>query len=259
MNKYTPLSENTKAIILGSVLGDGSLKLHPGYANARFSFRHSEKQSDYFWWKANRLKEISGEKFAWHQNKDGKDGWGTAKYRFCSQALPALTEMLKLVQPKNKFEIRRKWLNLLTPLSLAIWWQDDGSIIANGRKGVLCTDGFTKPEVQLLQRYLEIVWHVHTVVGPKNKANSQFRLWFRSTEQLQSFLRIILPYIAVEQMIPKFILLYHNRQLQQRWISEVVAISGFSQEIVEKYYHLKRNKWKNYSGSDSENDIVQSI
>ncbi|HCR41875.1 TPA: hypothetical protein DIV45_00700 [Patescibacteria group bacterium] len=259
MNKYTPLSENTQAIILGSVLGDGSLKLYPGYANARFSFRHSEKQSDYFWWKANQLQEISGKKFAWRQSKNGKDGWGTVKYRFCSQALPALTEMFKLTHSKNKFLIRRKWLNLLTPLSLAILWQDDGSIIANGRKGVVCTDGFTKPEVQLLQQYLKVVWRIHTVVGLKNKQSNQFRLWFRSTEQLQSFLRIILPHIAVAQMIPKFILLYHDHQLQQRWISEVATISGFPLKTVVEYYDLKKSKWKNYRESDAENDIVQSV
>ena len=259
MNKYTPLSKNTKDIILGSVLGDGSLKLHPGYANARFSFRHSEKQSEYFWWKAHQLKEIAGKKFAWRQSQNGKDGWGTVKYRFGSQALPALTEIFLLTHPKNKFLIRRKWLNLLTPLSLAIWWQDDGSIIANGRKGVICTDGFTKPEVHLLQRYFEVAWRIHTVVGPKSKQSNQFRLWFRSTEQLQSFLRIILPHIAVEQMIPKFILLYHDHQLQQRWISEIANISGFSLETVVKYYCLKKSKWKNYRESDSENDIVQSV
>ena len=37
-----------QAIILGSLLGDGSLKIHSGYKNARFSFRHSYKQQEYF-------------------------------------------------------------------------------------------------------------------------------------------------------------------------------------------------------------------
>lgn len=246
MNKHTPLSKNVKDIILGSVLGDGSLKLHPDYANARFAFRHSEKQSDYFWWKVNQLKEISGKKFAWRQTKDGKDGWGTVKYQFCSRALPALTEIFELTHPKKKFLIRRKWLNLLTPLSLAIWWQDDGSIISNGRKGVLCTDGFSELEVKRLQQYLKVVWGIHVTVGPGTKERNRFRLWFGSTKQLQSFLRIIIPHIAVKQMIPKFILLYHDHQLQQRWISEVVRLSNFSLTTVMEQYELKRNKWKDY-------------
>lgn len=257
MNKYTPLSKDIKSIILGSVLGDGSLKIHPKYRNARFSFRHSEKQSDYFFWKVNQLKEIAGEKHYWRQSKNGKDGWGTVKLRFQSKALPALTEIFELTHPKKTFLIRRKWLNLLTPLSLAIWWQDDGSIIANGRKGVLCTDGFKKQEVQLLQKYLKKVWNIQTTAAPKSsKEKDKLRLWFRSSKELQSFLRIILPHLKVEQMIPKFTLLYHNHQLQQRWISEISKLSKFPLSIVEKYYQQKKSKWKKYR--DTENDIVRS-
>jgi hypothetical protein len=257
MNKYTPLSKDIQSIILGSVLGDGSLKIHPKYKNARFSFRHSEKQSDYFFWKVNHLKEIASKKCFWRQSKNGKDGWETVKFRFQSKALPSLTELFNLTHPKSKFLIRRKWLNQLTPLSLAIWWQDDGSIIANGRKGVLCTDGFKKSEVQILQKYLKKVWHIQTIAAPKSsKEPDKLRLWLSSSEQLQSFLRIILPHLDVEQMIPKFTLLYHNHQLQQRWISEISKLSKFPIPLVEKYYQQKKSKWKQYR--DTENDIVRS-
>ena len=99
MNTYTPLSQDIKSMILGSLLGDGSLKIHPKYRNARFSFRHSEKQADYFFWKVNQLKEIAGVKFWWRQSKNSRDGWGTVKLRFQSRALPALTEIFNLTHP----------------------------------------------------------------------------------------------------------------------------------------------------------------
>jgi hypothetical protein len=35
-------SDQARAIIFGSLLGDGSLKIHNGYKNARFSYRHSK-------------------------------------------------------------------------------------------------------------------------------------------------------------------------------------------------------------------------
>jgi len=258
MKQYTPLSEKTRAIILGSLLGDGSLKIHYSYKNARFSFRHSIKQKNYFYWKANQLKEISSDKNIWRQTKNGRDGWGTIKFRYQSAALPALTEFYRLTHPHGRFQIRRKWLNLLTPLSLAIWWQDDGSIIANGRKGVLCTDGFSEKEVKLLRKYLKKVWRIQTAAASKSKKEpNRLRLWFRSSEQLQSFLRIILPHLVVADMIPKFLLLYHNSQLQQRWISEVSRLSGFSLAKVNYYLHAKQKLWKHYS-KYSENDIVQS-
>lgn len=42
-------SENVRAIILGSILGDGSLYKSKGAKNANFAFRHSSVQSEYFY------------------------------------------------------------------------------------------------------------------------------------------------------------------------------------------------------------------
>jgi hypothetical protein len=46
--KYSLMSCQTKSILLGSILGDGSLKIDKGYKNARFKFVHSSKFEDYF-------------------------------------------------------------------------------------------------------------------------------------------------------------------------------------------------------------------
>ena len=57
MKRYqkVPLSDRTKEIILGTLLGDGSLKIQKKYKNARLQFRHTEKDSEYFFWKSNDL------------------------------------------------------------------------------------------------------------------------------------------------------------------------------------------------------------
>src|SRR3989344_2603098 len=93
------LSTKSKEIILGSLLGDGSLKVHRGYKNARFSFRHSIHQKDYFFWKASELKEISGGSYYWTQKPDG---FGGSKLRYQSLALPSLTELHTLTHCKGK-------------------------------------------------------------------------------------------------------------------------------------------------------------
>src|SRR3989344_6056282 len=151
MIKKSFLSNVCKDLILGSLLGDGSIKIHPKYKNARFSFRHSIKQKDYFFWKMKQLEEISSKKCWWKQ----KGGFSeNIIFRYQSNALPVLSEIYNLTHPKGMLKIRRKWLNQLTPLSLAVWWLDDGSIISNGRKGVICTDAFSKEENEILKRYL---------------------------------------------------------------------------------------------------------
>lgn len=245
-----PLSNHTKEIILGSILGDGSLKIHPKYKNARFSFRHSLNQKEYFLWKINNLKEISAFKSVFLQKED-KGYSKKDKLRFQSRALTSLTELYNITNKNNSILIRRKWLNHMTALSLAVWWFDDGSIIANGRKGVFCTDGFNKEDVKLLAQYLLKVWDIKTTVAPVGKKRDgtkkeYWRIWIRSTDELKKLLRIIIPYTPTPSMLYKVILLYKENQLQQRWISEIRQNTNFSQKIIEKSVKEKKNKWKNF-------------
>lgn len=253
------LLDKSEEIILGSLLGDGSLKIHKNYQNARFSFRHSINQRDYFFWKKSQLSDISGEKCFWETK--GNDGLGGKKLRYQSIASPKLTNLHKLACKNSKLKIQRRWLNLLTPLSLAIWWMDDGSIIGNGRKGVFCTECFSYEDQKIMARYLRVVWKIDVHIGKirrtwNGKEAEYYRLWIRSSEELKKFLRIILPQLKIESMLPKFLILYKDIDLQQRWISEVSSLTGFSKKTIEKYVYLKKNKWKKYASS--ENDIVRS-
>jgi LAGLIDADG DNA endonuclease family len=229
------LSDQTLALIFGSLLGDGSLKPDPGYVNARFSFRHSSKQRNYFEWKVNMLSEISGKHSAFKQNADGFSK--ISKLRFQSVALPSLTELYELTYDNKKFRIRRKWLNRMSSLSLAIWWLDDGSVISNGRKGVFCTDGFDKESVMLLARYLQVVWGIQTQVAPIHRNRNgqiydQYRIWIRSTEELKKLMRTIAPHVEVKDMLYKVLVLYKDPNLQQRWISELTELTSFTEAEI---------------------------
>lgn len=242
------LSKHCEEIIIGSLLGDGSLRIHEPYKNARFSFRHSVNQKEYFFWKAEQLKEISGESSVWQQKADG---FGGEKLRYQSLALEPLTELYRSAHKGNQLIIRRKWLNKLTPLSLAIWWLDDGSLIGNGKRGVICTDPFSLKEQKILAQYLLKVWGVKTAIGKISRESNgkrleYYRLWIRSSEELKKFLRIILPEIKVPSMLPKVILLYKNSELQQRWIFEIIEKTKFSRELAEKYLAEKQQRYKRF-------------
>lgn len=248
MIKKSFLSDRCKAILLGSLLGDGSLKIYKPYKNARFSFRHSINQKDYFFWKVEQLKEISGKSHFWEQQPNGLGG---IMLRYQSEAREDLTEIYRLTHENNRLVIRRKWLNKLTPLALAIWWLDDGSLIGNGKRGVFCTDPFTLEEQEIMVQYLQKVWGIKTAIGKiKRQRNSKvveyYRLWIRSSEELKKFLRIILPYVPVAKMLTKVLILYKDSQLQERWISEVVKNSTFSRALIESYLWEKRKKYKRF-------------
>lgn len=230
------LSDRTYALIVGSLLGDGSLKLHPHYVNARFSFRHSAKQQHYFEWKVSQFAEISAGQSVFLQQPDGFSQ--NLKLRYQSKALPALTDLYQLTHDNKRFRIQRRWLNRMSSLSLAIWWLDDGSLISNGKRGVFCTDGFDEASVKLLARYLQVTWDIRTHVASiyrlrDGKRYQQYRLWIRSSEELKKLLRIIAPHIAVKDMLYKVLVLYKDPILQQRWISELASLTSFTEaELV---------------------------
>lgn len=245
--KLTPLSKECEAVVLGSLLGDASIAVNPNYKNARLSFRHSINQKEYFWWKMSKLKEISSDSCCWEQPADGYSK--NPKLRYQSLALPVLTGYYNLVTKRQKKLVSRRWLNKLTPLALAIWWFDDGSIIGE-RKGVFCTDGYSLKEAEIIKRYFKIVWGINTSVGfvhrpLVNKVYS--RVYLSSVEELKKFLRLIIPYVPVPQMLPKVLLLYKDSILQQRWISEVITSSGFSEEVVRFYLKDKQSRHKHFS------------
>ncbi len=242
------LSDRCKEIVLGSLLGDGSLKIQKPYKNARFSFRHSVQQQDYFFWKVEQLKEISGEKCWWKQMPNG---YGGEMLRYQSLALEQLTELYQLTHKQNRFIIKRKWLNQLTPLALAVWWLDDGSLIGNGKRGVFCTDPFPLEEQKIAARYLLKVWNIKVTIAKivrerNGEKREYYRLWLRSSEELKKFLRIILPQVPVAAMLPKVLILYKDSQLQQRWISEVAEKTKFSRETIKKYLLAKQARYKRF-------------
>lgn len=267
------LSCSERSVILGGLLGDGSLKIYPGYKNARFSFRHSEKQSAYFFHKVDLL---SGIKSPGSVQRQGADGWSSlGKLAYQSRALPTLTEIHNVTHKNNRLQVRRKWLNHLTAHSLAIWWFDDGSIVGGGRRGVLCTDGLSEAECLILARYLLVVWKIRARVAPVSKRDTKgsryqeivsmqtegipclqernyYRLWL-STRELSSFLRIILPYLPCKEMFYKVLLNYKDPRFQERWISEVER--GCPQDLKPFLASSLREMKK----KDSENDIVHPL
>lgn len=230
-----------KEIILGSLLGDGSLVISKRYKKPRFEMRHSILQKDYFDWKASLLKEISSEKSCRIQPPDGWSKLEKVHYRSLSH--PSLVEIYNLTRCRGKFCIEEKWLNILTPISLMIWWLDDGSLVRNSRQGLFCTEGFKYKDLLNLCKYLKQRWNINTKIGRRGKYH-QIRIY--STEELKKFLRLILPYFPVENMLPKVIILYNDKTLQQRWISEIIQLTGFKKSVVEKYLALKKSKYKKF-------------
>lgn len=246
--KYRLLEEELTAqefqILLGSLLGDGSLKIHKNYKNARFSMRHSIKQQEYFYWKAEALKRLASDKSIWLQKATAAEYSSHDKLRFQTRALASLTALYNWTHKRGslgRVRLWRSWLNRLGPEGLAIWWCDDGSVIAQGRQGVFATDSFCHRDLLVLQKYLLKVWGLRLNIkevrhhgAPVKKLNGEtsHRMYFASVVDFQKFLQIILPHIPVKSMLYKVAFLYRNSELQERWISYMIESSIFNEDVI---------------------------
>lgn len=154
-----PLTEIQKEILIGSMLGDGSIsKPKP---NSSFTKTQSLKRKEYLEWHVEMLKPYSVDKLDENFSKEiligGKNG--VIAERIPSEKRLSGYAMRTHVHPELT-KIRNEWYPngtkivpidlVLTPQSIAIWYFDDGSNCVKSRTAVLCTQCFTLDEADLL-------------------------------------------------------------------------------------------------------------
>jgi len=116
------ITEDQKQIILGSLLGDGSLtKGDSQQAKYKYSETHSIKQKEYLLWKRDNLNFLDWrtEEFLSRYDKKHQP---TEKIRIYSNAEIIFEDFYNLKYPELKIEM----IEQLNELGLAIWVQDDG-------------------------------------------------------------------------------------------------------------------------------------
>ncbi len=92
------------------------------------------------------------------------------------------------------------------------------------------------------------VWNIKTTIYSQNKfkkdGTERYRLWIVGVNELHKFLLIIMPFIPVPSMLYKFIILYKDSDLQQRWISEMAANTSFSVQEIEAVIKKRKSELK---------------
>lgn len=229
------LSSTCKQVVLGGLLGDGSTRIQTRYKNARYQIRHSATQFAYILWKHTKLSEIALPKL---QIQKGSVYSTNALVNLQGRACKDLTKIHSVVRENNVLCVRRSWLDTLDGLALLIWWLDDGSLVANGRRGCFCTNGFSFETQNTLQQYLLERWEIKTTIGKvkaEKKNTIYYRLYLNNTNLKKVFASIV-PLLEVKEMLSKFAIRYKRECDQKRWISTMkIAMSRFQLEIDDLY------------------------
>jgi len=176
------LTQEQISIVIGSLLGDGSLRRAKGRKNALLEANHAFRYKSYVDWKYEKLKNIVG------TGPKSRKGKGVRiAYRFTTLSNPELTKIYK-----KFYQGRRKVVPLdlkLYPLTLAVWFMDDGS---KSRSSVyLNSQQFSVLDQQRLLKFLKDQWKIK---GSLNKDKIYYRIRI-STESTKVLKEIIRPYI----------------------------------------------------------------
>jgi hypothetical protein len=181
-NTAGSLTQYQLSIIIGSILGDGYIRIIKGRNNAFLEINHSIKAKKYVDWKYEALKNIcvSGPK------ERIIDETRTA-YRFYTKQHKELTKLF-LQFYKNGKKIIPSSL-VLDPIILAVWFMDDGS---KSRKYdvYLNTQQFSLlDQKKLISKLRKIGLRARL-----NKDKKYYRVRFLK-ESVAQFNKIIYPYI----------------------------------------------------------------
>ncbi len=159
------LSYVQRQIIIGSLLGDGSLDKDYDNRNSRFFERHCNRQEGYLSWKKDILFPFSLPLTSEKANKiihkvDGKilrskDEFYEDAFRMRTRSHSLFTKLRNEWYVDNDKKERVKIIpgsieEELTWLSITVWFMDDGSQRQNRREAKFATMSFTKEECEKL-------------------------------------------------------------------------------------------------------------
>lgn len=198
-------------VILGCLIGDASInsnyRENSDYRTIHFV--QGIKQSDYFDYK----KQLFGDYFIDGGTKIS--GYGSTIRFGTLKSNLALNKLIHNVCTVNgKKVITEKWMDMMTPISLAFWYMDDGSIQnrENNRLGErirIATQGYSYEENLLFQKMLKEKFNIDSTIG--DKATYKGYTIILDVENTDKFCNLIAPYIcdSMKYKLPKK---YENRE-----------------------------------------------
>lgn len=181
-NTVGSLTQTQKSILIGTLLGDGSLRLQKGRKNALLEINHALAHKTYVDWKYKHLANLVRT-----PPKPRKCNEGRRAYRFTTLSLPELTILYRKFYSNGKKVIPNDLI--LSSLALAVWFMDDGNKSRNSF--YLNTQQFNLPTQKYLQKILSDQWKIETTLN-KDKIYYRIRVGIKYIDRFKA---IVKPFI----------------------------------------------------------------
>ena len=170
------LSDVQWQVLLGGLMGDGALSPTRSGNGARFRWGHGAKQVEYGDWKASMFGNL-------HVSRS-TNAKGAVFHDV--QPLTELAELRDAVYVIGKKVLNDDYLKLLTPLSLAVWYMDDGGFTIRSKglqertaggsgRAEICIEAMSPDTRERVARYLLDTWGLRVKLFDRaGKAMLQF-------------------------------------------------------------------------------------
>ena len=200
--KDLKLSKRQRELIVGLLLGDGHLETQNGGRTYRLKVEHGSAQREYLEWLAKEFQEwlLSG----WYEKRKGEK----LVYGFTTVSHPVFRFYGAQFYQNGKKRIPPLIKKLMSPLSLAIWFLDDGSSKSSKHRSlVIHSLGYNRKDLELVQ---EVLRHFGIETALHKQRNNSLRLYvpYEGARIIANFVQPILndvPTLAykVENIKPK--------------------------------------------------------
>src|SRR3989344_381961 len=181
-NTVGSLTEEQKSILIGTLLGDGYMRKKK---NAHLEINHCYAQKALVDWIYGKFKDLVLTPPKWRRGNGKRQA-----YRFFTRSLPVLTPFHDQFFLNNR-KIIPKELKL-NPLSLAVWFMDDGS--KSYSSIYINTQQFTKNEQLFLINLLKKQFDIEAAL---NKDKIYYRIRIK-VQSIKKFVALINKFVLKE-------------------------------------------------------------
>lgn len=193
--KVLPLvGTELRSAIIGMVAGDAGIRQQKGCRSVSLRIVHSIKQKEYLEYKRDILQNLFKE---WEIPIHLFNNSGYPGVRLETRNHPRLRTIYKWFYRDRKKMVSKRVLEYLTPIGIAIWYMDDGSLSFKRREGkihgreVHLNTYCSLEEAKVIQGYFREVWDVSWTIVP-NKGLFRLRM---GAKEAQRFFKLIEPHV----------------------------------------------------------------
>ena len=189
--RQTPINSIQKQFIVGCTLGDGCLYTDTKHGNYKISFSHCKAQEQYFHWKIAMMDPFIN---TFRESIDKRGN--SVMLQTTTICHKDFNIFAKMFYDENRIKHVPDNLDMyLTPMALAVWVQDDGSLNA-GVNMRIASMGFTEAENYKLRDYLKQCFNLRSkVMGFKYKGKQYWQITLNK-ENTQKLSDIIRPFVV---------------------------------------------------------------